>query len=144
MIISLRWVILMQPSNTLGTGSTSKEGWISKGAGNRRSVEQRQRSHVWQKDACKTFKKQIYKTMVRPAALYGSETWVMKKQHLCKLEGAEMKCLRVIRGVTRRDRMMNEEVPRDVGVMQMRDKMQESRLRWYGHVRRCAWGRRND
>ena len=76
--------------------------------------------------------------MVRPAALYGSETWVMKKQHLCKLEGAEMKCLRVIRGVTRRDRMMNEEVPRDVGVMQMRDKMQESRLRWYGHVRRCA------
>ena len=55
--------------------------------------------------------------MVRPAALYGSETWVVKKQHLCKLEGAEMKCLRVIRGVTRRDRMMNEEVRRDVGVM---------------------------
>ena len=33
--------------------------------------------------------------------------------------------------------MMNEEVRRDVGVVQMRDKLQESRLRWYGHVRRC-------
>ena len=31
-------------------------------------------------------------------------------QHLCKLEVAEMKCLRAIRGVTRRDRMTNEEV----------------------------------
>ena len=35
------------------------------------------------------------------------------------------------------DRMMNEEVQRDVCVVQIRDKVQESRLRWYGHVRRC-------
>ena len=55
--------------------------------------------------------------MVRPATFYGSKTWAVKKQHLCKLEVAEMKCLREIRGVTRRDRMMNEEVRRDVGVM---------------------------
>ena len=33
--------------------------------------------------------------------------------------------------------MMNEEVQRDVCVVQIRDKVQESRLRWYGHVRRC-------
>ena len=46
-------------------------------------------------------------------------------------------CLRAISGVTRRDRIMNEEVPRNVDVVQMRDKVQESRLRWYGHVRRC-------
>ena len=76
--------------------------------------------------------------MVRPAALYGSETWTVKKQQLCELEVAEMKCLRAIRGVTRRDRMTNEEVRRDgAGVVQMRDKVQESRLRWYGHVRKC-------
>ena len=74
-------------------------------------------------------KKQIYKIMVRPAGIYGSETWVVKKQHLCKLEVAEMKSLRVIRGATSRDRMTNEEVRRDVGVVQMRDKVQESRLR---------------
>ena len=82
-------------------------------------------------------KKQIYKTMFRPTALYGYETWAVKRQHPCKLEVAEMKCLRAIRGVTRRDRMMNEGVRRDVGVVQMSDKVQESRLRWYGHVRRC-------
>ena len=35
------------------------------------------------------------------------------------------------------NRMMNEEVRRDVGVVQMRDKVTESRLRWYGLVRRC-------
>ena len=32
---------------------------------------------------------------------------------------------------------MNEEVRRDVGVVQIRDKVHESRLRWYGDVRRC-------
>ena len=33
-------------------------------------------------------------------------------QHLCKMEVAEMKCMRAIRGVTRRDKMMNEEMRR--------------------------------
>ena len=122
----------MQPSNTLAAASTSKEGWnqeirarvqgIGAAWNNVSGVMYDRRMPV-------RLKKQIYKIMVRPAGIYGSETWAVKKQHLCKLEGAEMKCLRVIRGVTRRDRMMNEEVPRDVGVMQMRDKMQESRLR---------------
>lgn len=59
-------------------------------------------------------KAQVYRTMVRPAALYGAETWAVKEEHTKKLEVAEMRCLRAIRGVTRRDRMRNENIRQDV------------------------------
>ena len=122
----------MQPSNTLAAASTSKEGWnqeirarvqgIGAAWNNVSGVMYDRRMPV-------RLKKQIYKIMVRPAGIYGSETWAVKKQHLCKLGVAEMKCLKVTRVVTRKDRMMNGEERRDVGVVQMREKVQESRLR---------------
>ena len=49
-------------------------------------------------------KTQMYKTMVRPVILYGAETWAVKEEHVKKLEVAEMRCLRAIKGVTRRER----------------------------------------
>ena len=122
----------MQPSNTLAAASTSKESWNQEirarvqGIG---AAWNNVSEVMWDGRMPVRLKKQIYKIMVRPAGIYGSETWAVKKQHLCKLEVAEMKCLKVTRGVTRKDRMMNGEERRDVGVVQMRDKVQESRLR---------------
>ena len=81
-------------------------------------------------------KAQVYKTMVRPVAVYGGETWAVKEEHMKKLEVAEMRCLRAVRGVTRRDRRRNDEVRNEVGVTEIREKIRESRLRWYGHVKR--------
>ena len=78
-------------------------------------------------------KAQVYKTMVRLVILYGAETWVVKEEHVKKLEVAEMKCLRAIRGVTTRERMRNEDISQ---VAELREKIRESRLRWYGHMKR--------
>ena len=50
---------------------------------------------------------QVYKTMVRPVIIYGTETWAVKEEHVKKLEVAEMRCLRAIISVTRRERMRN-------------------------------------
>ncbi|XP_047984026.1 uncharacterized protein LOC125224642 [Leguminivora glycinivorella] len=47
-----------------------------------------------------------------------------------------MKMLRWMCGVTRLDRIRNEYVRGSLGVRDIADKMQESRLRWYGHVGR--------
>ncbi len=60
----------------------------------------------------------------------------MKEVHVKKLEVAEMRCLRAIRGVTRRDRMRNENIRQEVKVVELREKIRESRLRWYGHMKR--------
>ena len=46
------------------------------------------------------------------------------------LEVTEMRCLRAIRGVSLRDRMRNEDIRQETKVRQLRDKIQESKLRW--------------
>ncbi|KAI5715312.1 hypothetical protein M8J77_013954 [Diaphorina citri] len=81
-------------------------------------------------------KSKIYKTVVRPAMMYGSETWPMKKAHEHRLEVAEMRMLRWSCGVTRLDRIRNEVIRNKIKVTEISKKIQESRLRWFGHVER--------
>ena len=44
--------------------------------------------------------------------------------------------LRWMCGITRRDRIRNEEIRGKVGLAPIGDKMRENLLRWFGHVRR--------
>ena len=78
----------------------------------------------------------MYKTIVRPVILYGAETWAVKEERVKKLEVVEMRCLRAIRGVTRRERMRNEDIRWELKMADLREKIRECRLRWYGHVKR--------
>lgn len=78
----------------------------------------------------------MYRTVVRPAMLYGSETWPVKKTQERKMEVAEMRMIRWMLGVTRRDRIKNERIRGTAKVTQMGNKMQERRLQWYGHCKR--------
>lgn len=55
-------------------------------------------------------KGKIHKTVVRPAMMYGAETWGLKKVHEKRLEVAEMRMLRWSLGVTRLDRIRNEVI----------------------------------
>lgn len=81
-------------------------------------------------------KGKFYRTAVRPAMLYGAECWAAKKQHVHKMEVAEMRMLRWMCGYTRLDKKRNEDIRRKVGVAPIGEKMREHRLRWFGHVRR--------
>ena len=47
----------------------------------------------------------VYKTVVRPAMMYGAETWAVKKAQENKLDVAEMRMLRWMSGVTKMDRI---------------------------------------
>ena len=51
----------------------------------------------------------VYKTVVRPAMMYGAETWAVKKAQE-KLDVAEMRMLRWMSGVTKLDRIRNERI----------------------------------
>ena len=56
-------------------------------------------------------KKCLYEGVIVPMALYGAEAWGMRSA-----ERSEMKCLRSLVGVSRMDRVKNEEVRRRAGI----------------------------
>ena len=81
-------------------------------------------------------KGKVYKTVVRPTMIYGAETWAVKKAQEKKLDVAEMRMLRWMSGVTKLDRIKNKIIRGTTKVGEISKKVQESRLKWYGHVLR--------
>ena len=78
----------------------------------------------------------VYKTVVRPALLYGAETWATTRGQEARLEANEMRMLRWMCGVTRRDKIRNDHIRGTTRVVQASKKITEKRLKWYGHVSR--------
>ncbi|KAK3510097.1 hypothetical protein QTP70_026828 [Hemibagrus guttatus] len=81
-------------------------------------------------------KGKVYRTVVRPAMLYGLDTVSLRKRQESELEVAELKMLRFSLGVTRLDRIGNEHIRGTAHVGRLGDKVREARLRWFGHVQR--------
>ena len=52
----------------------------------------------------------LYKTVVRPAMMYGADTWAVKKAQEKKVDVAGMGMLRWMSGVTKLDRIRNERI----------------------------------
>ena len=55
-------------------------------------------------------KGKVYRTVVRPALMYGAEIWALKKAQENKLEVSEMRMLRWMCGVTKLDKIRNERI----------------------------------
>ncbi|KAK3541245.1 hypothetical protein QTP86_016907 [Hemibagrus guttatus] len=81
-------------------------------------------------------KGKVYRTVVRPAMLYGLETVSLRKRQESELEVAELKMLRFSLGVTRLDRIRNEYIRGTAHVGRLGDKTPNVReLRWR---RKCS------
>ena len=81
-------------------------------------------------------KGKVYKTVVRPALLYGAETWATTKGQEARLDFNKTRMLRWIFGLTRRDQIRDEHIEGTNKVVKPSKKITEKRLKWYGHVRR--------
>ena len=80
-------------------------------------------------------KKCLYEEVFVPTALYGAEALAMRSAERRKVNVLEMKCLRSMVGVSRRDRVRNEEVRRRAGIERELESRADHRvLRWFGHV----------
>lgn len=79
----------------------------------------------------------IHKTVMRPAMLYGSQCWTMYSEFNRKLETAEMKMLRISRGVSKLDKISSDKIRQSMGIQEpIYEKLEEYQLKWYGHVKR--------
>ena len=81
-------------------------------------------------------KGKIYKSVVRPAMLYGMKTAAVTERQVGKMEVAELKMVRWALGVTRKGKIRNEYVRGIAKISKLGDKLRNARLRWYGHVKR--------
>ena len=81
-------------------------------------------------------KDKMYKSVVRPAMLYGMKTVAMTERQVGKMEAAELKMLRWALGVTRKDKIRNQYVRETEKIAKLGDKLRNARLGWYGHVKR--------
>nr|CDJ91957.1 endonuclease-reverse transcriptase HmRTE-e01 [Haemonchus contortus] len=91
-------------------------------------------------------KSKIYRTVIRPVAIYGAECWPATKEVEARLSVMETKMLRWTVKVTRLDRISNDAIRERFALMAslpirsvapIVDKMREARLQWYGHTLRA-------
>ena len=80
----------------------------------------------------------IFTSILRPILIYGSEAWSLTTTLKSRIQAAEMRVLRLIRGVSRIERMRNTTIRQQLGVESVLDIVERGRLRWYGHVMRMG------
>jgi hypothetical protein len=78
----------------------------------------------------------FYKTMAVPVLMYGSEAWTIKKNYISRIQSAEMKFLRSVKGCARMDHIRNEEIGTELEMYAIQDKITEYRIRWSAHLQR--------
>ena len=82
-------------------------------------------------------KKCLYEGVIVPTALYGAEAWGVRSAERRKVNVLEMKCFRSLVGVSRMDRVKNEEVRRRAGIeRELSSRADQRVLRWFRHVER--------
>ena len=81
-------------------------------------------------------KRRLYTAVIRPAMIYGAETWSTTKKEEERMNVNEMRMLRWASGVTRRDRVPNRYIRGSLKVCEISKKIAERRLAWFGHVER--------
>ena len=80
-------------------------------------------------------KRMMHEKIVVPSVLYGADTLGLKEREQKRLNVMEIKCLRGICGVTRMDKISNEEIRRRSSVQnKLSGKVENCVLRWFGYV----------
>ena len=72
-------------------------------------------------------KGKVYKTVVRPALLYGTETWAKTREQAARLEVNAMRMLIWMCRVTRRDKIRDEHIRGTTRVVQASKNITEKR-----------------
>ena len=107
------------------------------------AVASQLRSHVFnKKELSSDTKLAIHGSIFRPTILYGSESWVDCGYLVHDLEVSDMRVLRSIAKVNRREQwdnhIRNDDIRENLGVSSVEEAARASRLRWFGHVQRMG------
>lgn len=94
-------------------------------------------SVFWSREIGKGRKYNIYNSMIKSNLLYGAETWRITEENKRRLETVEMDVFRRSLGISRLQKIRNEEIRRQMGVNgTLTTDIETKQLTWYGHVQR--------
>lgn len=94
-----------------------------------------------QNKTTKETKMKFYKIMATPVLMFGSESWVVRERDKGKIQTAEMRFLRGVKGCTKRDHLRNEDIRGELGIYNINEKIEEYRENWRSHLNRMGNGR---
>jgi len=78
----------------------------------------------------------FYKVVGRPILLYGSETWVTTTRDVTRLEAAEMRFLRSVKGYTRLDEIRSEVLRKELEISGIQNVRSRHKQTWIKHLER--------
>jgi len=81
-------------------------------------------------------KRQMIYSIFLPTLCYQCQTWSLSSSHYRKLITCEMKCLRKAVGVTRLDRLRNEDIRQRIGIIPCIEYIERQQIKWFGHLMR--------
>jgi hypothetical protein len=80
----------------------------------------------------------VYKVYFKKILLYEAESMTCTKKEESKIQAMEMKFLRGILGKTRRNKIRNDDISKQLKVDDINHDMKRNKLKWYGHVMSMA------
>ena len=83
----------------------------------------------------------VYNACVISTLLYSNESWTTYARQERILNTFHLRSIRRILGISRKDRVSNDEVLSRAGHLSMYTLLRQRRLRWLGHVHRMNDGR---
>ena len=78
----------------------------------------------------------VYKVEARPTLLYGSEIWVTTRRDMTRLEAAELRFLRSVKGYTRLDKIRGEVIRKELEISGIQDVRLIYKQNWINHLER--------
>lgn len=91
-------------------------------------------SFLRKKEISERTKMSVYNAIYRPILMYGSESWVMDRRTESKIQAMEMRYLRAVKGVTRKDKIRNEVIRQDLKVEPIIETIKRQKMKWFGHM----------
>jgi hypothetical protein len=78
----------------------------------------------------------FYKVVARPAQLYDSETWLTAKGDVARLEAAEIRFRRSVKGYTSLDNIRREVIRKELEMDGIQDVRAKYKQNWINHLER--------
>ena len=94
---------------------------------------------VWYQNKIKVSTKiKLFKSVIIPTLLYGSETWNLLTHHTQRLQVFVNKCLKIIIRTSLWEEMRNTQLRNLTKIERVDVLIQKRRLQWLGHVERMS------